>query len=263
MARQRRHNRRRKAGGRFRGLYLFLCVLLVLGALFLACIVFFRVQIIQAEGFHRYTQEEIIQASGVAVGDDLLFLDQYQIQRRIRSQLPYVDSVRLQRVFPDRVVITVVECVPAAALSEGDHWWLVNSSGKLLESVSQPPAGCPVIDGITALTPAAGIRVLVSEEEQTRWNCALSLLTALEKREQLLRLSRLDCAAGVLTARYDGTYTLLLPTTIKYAHVDVDQFTHFLNVLDDILDRQEEGGADLVDFTLWESTGNIYTRQSK
>lgn len=263
MARQRRHNRRRKAGGRFRGLYLCLCALLVLGALFLACVVFFRVQIIQVEGQNRYTQEEIVQASGMKVGDDMLFLDQYRIQRQIRSQLPYVESVRLQRVFPDRVVITVAECHPAAALEEGESWWLVNSSGKLLESVSQPPDGCPVIDGITLLTPEAGIRALVSEDEQTRWNCALALLTALENREQLSHISRLSCAAGILTVRYSEAYTLLFPSTIKYASVDVDQFTHFLAVLDEVLDRLDEGEADLIDFTLWESTGQIFTRKSK
>lgn len=263
MARQRRHNRSRRDRGRFGALYICVCALLVLGALFLACVVFFRVQTIQIEGEHRYTQEDIIQASGVSVGDDLLFLDKYRIQRQIRSQLPYIESVYPQRILPDRVVITVVECVPAAALWHQDTWWLINSSGKLLESVSQPPSDCPVIDGITPLTPEAGTRVVVSDEEQNRWSCALALLTALERREQLSRLSHLECAAGTLTARYDEIYTLLLPTTVKYASVDVKQFSSFLDSLDTVLDKLEEGGHDLIDFTLWESTGNIYARKSK
>lgn len=263
MTRQRRHNRSRRDRGRFGALYICVCALLVLGALFLACIVFFRIQTIQVEGQIRYTQEEVIQASGLSVGDDLLFLDKYRIQRLIRSQLPYIESVYPQRVLPDRVVITIVECAPAAAIWDRDVWRLINSSGKLLESVPQPPSGCPIIDGVTPLTPEAGAKVLVSEEEQNRWSCALALLAALENREQLSRLNRLDCAAGALTARYDEVYTLLLPTTIEYASVDVQQFSAFLNSLDAILDQLEQGGQDLIDFTLWESTGNIYARKSK
>lgn len=263
MARQRRHNRSRRVKGRFGALYICVCALLVMGALFLACVVFFRVQTVQVEGQHRYTQEEIIQASGVEVGDNLLFLDRYHIQRQIRSQLPYVESIRFQRVFPDSVIITVAESTAAAALQAQDAWWLVNTSGKLLESVSHAPAGCPVISGVTLLAPEVGLKVIVSEGEQNRWDCAQALLTALEKRGQLSRLSYLECAAGTLTARYDDTYTLLLPTTIEYACVNVDQFTYFLTLLDDVLDRQEEGGADRIDFTLWESTGNIYTRRTK
>lgn len=265
MARQRSHSRTRRAGGRFRGLYQFLCALLVVGAVFAACIVFFRVHRIRVEGAHRYTEEEIIQASNIQEGDYLILLDKYRVQRRIRSQLPYVERVSPQRILPDTVVITVEETAAAAALQCQGRWWLVNSSGKILESVSQvQTAGYPVVTGVELLSPEAGMRALVSEEEQNRWTCALELLTALEQRQQLSRLNRLECSAGSLTARYDETYTLLLPTTIEYTCVTSEQFSYFLSQLDMILDdlEKEGGGQDLVDFTLWESTGKMYARQS-
>lgn len=266
MARQRRHNRTRRARGRFRGLYQFICILLILGAVFAACIVFFRVQHIQVEGQHRYTQEEIIRVSGVEEGDYLVLLDKYRIQRQIRAQLPYVERVSPRRVLPDTVVITVVETTAAAALQHQDKWWLVSSSGKLLETVSQQQAaGYPIVTGVDLLTPEAGANALVSEEEQNRWDCALNLLTALEQREQISQLNHLECGAGSFTARYAQTYTLLLPTTIDYSCVTTEQFSYFLSQLEHVLSdlAEAKGGQDLVDFTLWESTGHIYARQSK
>lgn len=262
MAAQRRHNRRRRARGRFRGLYRVLAVLLVLAAVTAACIVFFRIQTIRVEGAARYAEAEIVRASGLKTGDYLALMDPVRIQRQLRAQLPYIERVSVHRVLPDAVVITVEECAVAAALQDRDQWWLVNAAGKLLEAVPQAQ-GCPVVTGVTLLTPAVGVPAIVSDQEENRWSCALELLSALEARGELTRLNSLDCGStGVFTARYDGRYTLLLPTTIEYQYVTREQFDHFLSLLEQIRPQIEEG-QDVIDFTLWESTGKIFARVSK
>lgn len=264
MASQRRHRSTRKNRGRFRGLYKLLSVLVVLAAIFIACIVFFRVKVIRAEGNRRYTEADIIRVSGVKEGDYLALLDGNRIRRQIRAQLPYVEGVLVQRILPDTVLLTVEESSVAAAAACQGQWWLINSAGKLLETVPAAEAQThPVLEGIELLSPEAGIRALVSEEDANRWNSALALLSALEKRGDLSRLQHLDCSsAGSFTARYGGAYTLLLPTTIEYEYLDADQFSHFLSLLDEALPQLEEG-QDVLDFTHWEATGYIYARHSE
>lgn len=265
MARQRRHNQRRKNRGRFRGLYKILSILLVLAAITAACIVFFRVQTVYVEGAGRYTQEEIIHASGLETGDYLALLDTGRIAHRLRAQLPYIERAQIRRILPDTVVITVEESTVAAALQNQDQWWLVNAAGKLLESVPPEQAQAyPALTGFTLLTPAAGLPAIVADEEINRWNCALELLSALEERGELSRLNALDCSlTGQFTARYDQKYTLLLPTTIEYQYVTRERFDYFLALLDEALPQVQEEGQDIIDFTQWETTGRIYARPTR
>lgn len=261
MAERRRHNRRKKRG-RMNGLYRVIAVLLVLAAVGAGCVVFFRVRSIQVEGAARYTSEEIVAASGLEEGSYLALLDTVSMARQIRARLPYVERAAIRRVLPDGVVITVEESTVAVAVNSQGQWWLVNSAGKLLEVVDEAGAeGRPQLTGVELITPAPGMNAIVGQEEENRWNSALELLRALDARGELSKLSGVDCStAGSLTARYGGRYTLLFPTSVEYQGVTEEQFAYFLDLLDQSMPQLEEGGQNLVDFTLWESTGRIHAR---
>lgn len=260
-----RRHKRRKAKGRFRGLYKILSIAAVIVALTVACMVFFRVQTVTVEGAGRYSAEEIIQASGVKEGDYLLTLNTERIQREIRGGLSYVERVSIRRSLPDTVIITVEETVAAAAVESQGRWWLLNSDGKLLETVQEAQAASyPKLTGVELLAPEAGSRAQVEGERESRWGCVLELLAALEERGELARLNSLECGgSGEFTALYDGRYTLLLPATIEYGYTTKEQFMHFFSLLEAARPKLEEESRDIVDFTLWESTGNIYGRRSK
>lgn len=263
MAGRRRHNRRRERR-RTGGLYRVIVVLLALAAITAGCIVFFRVRTIEVEGSARYTPEEVVAASGLKEGSYLALLDTVTMTRQIRAQLPYVERAGIRRMLPDTVIITVEESTAVAAVAYQGQWWLVNSAGKLLETVDDSGAqGHPQLTGIELLTPEPGMTAMVSEEEQKRWDGALELVRALEGRGELSKLASVDCsAAGSLTARYGDGLTLLLPTLVEYQRVTGERIEYFLTLLDQAMPKLEEGGQDLVDFTLWESTGRIYARYS-
>ena len=65
MAARRNRRGRRRNRGRFGFLYKLLSFLLILAAIFAGCVVFFRVETVAVTGQSPYSQEEIIQASGV------------------------------------------------------------------------------------------------------------------------------------------------------------------------------------------------------
>ena len=88
VARQRRHSRPKRRRGRFGGLYKVLSILLVAAAIITACVVFFRVNTIEVAGNVRYTAEEIIEASGVKMGDNLIAMSGSRVSAAIRTQLP-------------------------------------------------------------------------------------------------------------------------------------------------------------------------------
>ena len=88
------------------GLWIFLGVIALI---ILAMSVFFVVTDIDVEGNARYTDEEIVLASGLEKGENLFFINRYDAASRIFSKLPYINDVMVTRELPSRVVISVTE----------------------------------------------------------------------------------------------------------------------------------------------------------
>ena len=105
-SRSRTHRRNR---GRFGPLFKLLCVLGVVVALTGGATVFFRVETVEVTGNQRYTQEEIVEASGIQTGDNLYALNKVRIDRRIRTRLPYVGELSINRSLPSTIRIAVTE----------------------------------------------------------------------------------------------------------------------------------------------------------
>ncbi len=214
MARQRRHNPRRRRRGRFSGLYRLLSVAAVAAAVIVACVVFFRINEIAVAGNVRYTAAEVIEASGLKTGDNLMALPKSRIASRIRTQLPYVESVSIQRLLPDGVLLTVRERVAAASVDSVEGRWLISAQGKLLE----PASGQQVIaiTGIEAMAPYAGGVLQVTEEKESTRSYVLALLTQLEEDGLLAHCTAIDCtAAASITLSYD-IYQVKLPRRSDY-----------------------------------------------
>lgn len=253
MARERRHNRSRRRRGRLSALYRFIAILLVAAAAVAGSVIFFRVQTVTVAGPVRYSAEEILSVADIETNDSLILLDKEGIARRLRSELPYVESVSIRRAFPDTLVITVTETAAATAVEIDGKWWLISASGKLLEQTSSPGTSA-VLTGVSLSQPQPGQTALPSEECAIRFEYAMNFLTALEQRGLLDELTALDCSSADFTARYGGRFTLLFPST-----GDFDEYLAlFCRAVEEELGENETG---LFDFTHYETTGYFYFRQ--
>lgn len=215
MARQRRHSTRRRRRGRFSGLYRLLSILAVAAAIAVACVVFFRINEVTVAGNSRYTAEEVIEASGIETGDNLVTLPKGRVASQIRTRLPYVESVSIQRLLPDGVLLTVKERVAAAVVDSDEGRWLISAQGKLLEQAGGQQL--LTITGLKVLAPYAGGTMQVAEEDGNTLDYVLALLTELESREMLADCTALDCtAAASMTLSYD-IYQVKLPRRSDYS----------------------------------------------
>ena len=210
MARQRRHARYRRRRGRFSGLYKVLSVLLVAAAVVLACVVFFRVNDLEVTGNVRYTAGEIIEASGIQIGDNLVGLPRSRVSAAICTKLPYVENVNIKKVLPDKVVFRVSERVAAASVESAEGRWLISAQGKLLEK-DNGSIRAVTINGLTAVGPYPGGMIQVAEAEETTLNHVTELLTQLESHGWLGQCTVLDCSAVTSMTLDYGIYQVKLP----------------------------------------------------
>lgn len=116
-------------------------VMAVVAALILGMSVFFKVKTITVAGAETYSTWAVQEASGIKEGDNLLTFSKTRARAKILANMAYVDSVRIGIKLPDTVIIYVEELDVAYAIKSGDgDWWLINSSGKVVEQVTQRQA---------------------------------------------------------------------------------------------------------------------------
>lgn len=179
MAR-RRHSKRRGRGS-FGFLYKLLSVLVICAAILTAMTLFFRVDEITVTGQRRYTAEEIQEASGVKLGDNMYLLNKYSIYRSIAEKLPYVQNIRINRKLPDTLLIEIHESGRPFAVVQDGSAWLISSGGKIVEQL--PEAGAADygrISGCELLAPSVGTELALATEYASQESSLLALMAALE-----------------------------------------------------------------------------------
>lgn len=212
MPQKRNVNRRRRRRGGLSRLLRPLSLLLTAVAVVAALTLFFKVEEIQVAGASRYPAEDIIAASGVETGDNLILLNRYRISQRIYTSLPYITDVRPKQKFPDTLVIEVTETRPAAAVEGAGTWWLVNSEGKVLEAVDAAAAADYLtVAGIQAEEPSVSGRLTLPEDSPMTAGRLCELLAAMEERSMLTRADSVDLTdPEILILNYDGRFRVEL-----------------------------------------------------
>ena len=218
MARRRntsRHHRR----GRFAFLRKMLSILVICGVVILAMTLFFRVDAVVATGQVRYSAEEICEASGVKEGDNLYLLNKYDVSSRIRSALPYIEDIRINRKLPDTLLIEVTECGTPLALEQEGIVWIISSRGQIVDQKTPEEAeGYGTITGCELLAPSVGTEIALVTEYSVKEESLRSLLTELNRAGMLEKVDGIRLEdLSTLYLDYDGRFTVKLPYGADYA----------------------------------------------
>ena len=133
---------------KLRNLYI-ISIFIVLAMLLIACLVFFfNIKTIEVRGVTLYGDEQIQIVGGVQSGQNLIRLDTDTVEKRLKDNLVYVEEAKVEQKFPSTLVITVTEAEKAVDIEENGAYYVVSSSGKMLERSNPKPTGnIPVITG--------------------------------------------------------------------------------------------------------------------
>jgi cell division protein FtsQ len=166
MKKRRRAKKRLKVIIAVAGLLVILCILLFAP--------FFNISDIEIKGNIKYTNQEIIEKSGLILGENgfrrlkmtpqsLLELRIVESEDKIR-QLPYVKDCTVKLVFPDKVSIEITEREPRAFIRYLDNYLYVDKEGYVLEtSNDELPINLKEIRGIEFLKYTIGEQLEDSE----------------------------------------------------------------------------------------------------
>lgn len=239
MPKTRKHGRRNWRSGRFLGLYLVCTALLIVAVVVGGSIVFFKVNtfdlrlktssgnVVCLEGNSRYTEEEVIEASGVQYWDNLCLVQKTRVANNLLSRLSYISSVNISRRLPGTLIITLTESQPVAAIQSDQIWYIIDTSGKLLESSEVKP-DVTIIQGLMLDDPQVGqvFQVAEAKEEDStvqgqtlQRESLLTLLPALTGHGLMEEMTAIDLSSeSVLLLRYQDRLTIKMPVDADFEY---------------------------------------------
>jgi len=146
--RSRRQSVRRQQGRRRLHVVLAFCVVCVAALAFIGFLnsSAFDVEEILVAGANRASEQEIVEASGIEVGEPLLGAKNDQAVTNI-EQVAWVGSVEVDRNWNGRIDITVIERDPLVAMPTAAGFALVDHWGRQLDAVAAAPSQYFVVDG--------------------------------------------------------------------------------------------------------------------
>ena len=111
-------------------------VLAIALAVTLGLSVFFKVETVKVYGNEAYSAWTVQEAAGLEGGENLLSFGRAKACGKIKTNLPYVKTVRIGITLPDTVNIYIEEHDVSYAIQTIDEtWWLITSSGKVVEQI--------------------------------------------------------------------------------------------------------------------------------
>jgi cell division protein FtsQ len=122
-----------------------------------------RVDEVKVVGARRTPADDVVAAAALGSGQNLLLLSTSEVAERVRG-LPWVRSVDVDRMLPGKVRIRVSERRPAMILSLGAARWMVDATGRVLQS-GATGRNLPVLAGVQVVTVEPGVRLRTKEAQ--------------------------------------------------------------------------------------------------
>ena len=161
-----KRTRRRKRNVK---LYVFVILVLSLGlGVLLSVTLLFNIDKITIIGDEvDYSEENIIKASGVKIGDNLVRLDAQEVRKKILASMIFVEDAKLDKKYPDTLEISLVKCVESACVECEDGYMVISKKGKLLEKTDKAKKNLMVIKGFEPKDFKPGEFIESNDEQKT------------------------------------------------------------------------------------------------
>ncbi len=130
----------------FRRIALFIIFIVVLYNALIR-IDLFNVQKIEITGNNIITEAQIIEKTGIDLGDNLFKINRFSIADRIMT-IGYIEEVNIDKVLPKTIRISIKERTPYVEVLYDDKYYVFDINGILLERRSESFEGLTIITNL-------------------------------------------------------------------------------------------------------------------
>lgn len=201
--------------------------------------VFFPIENLTAKGSVLYKAEEIIKASGIELGDNLFTVAEGRTLKKIKAELPYIESLEFKRTLPDSLTITVKDADEYACYYDGKAYYIVSKSGWVLKKEYDAPENIFTVLG-SKVKCKVGTEIAFGDEELK--TLTEKIITALS--DENLQINSIDVADKLAIAiRVEDRFNVNLGT----ANYIPEKVRHLASMVENI--SEEKSGS--INLSMW------------
>lgn len=237
-ARQKKARRRR-----LKIAFIFFLIIALITLAIMCFTVFFPIKRINVSGSEIYSKNEIVKASKLSTDDNLFVVSEEEIESNIRKKLPYIDNVKLKRVLPDAVILTVTDAKEYAYYQSGEKYFILSDSGYILKEQTEAPENVfqIVTGGIEG--KVSGKAEYKNSAEQELVN---TIISTLEQKD--INIDKIDVSNILeITLNVEERFTVILGTS---EHLQ-EKIAHLSGMIDSIPDRSGK-----INLSMWTPTNS-------
>ena len=201
---------RKKRRRNFSLYYLLIIVFVILAMIALSFTFLFKIDTINVKGNTLYTADQIIEVSGINIGDNLFRTNTSEVESKILSAFPYFESASVSRKLASTVNIELVEATPAVSIKYGDtKFMVVSTKGKILETgLTSPKKGTAEVYGMDMTETSVGMEY--SDDDDMK-KMILDEIIAQSRKLELDKITQIDITARTdIRLVYNGTIKIKL-----------------------------------------------------
>ena len=155
---------------KFRGYLVYAAIILavvIIGAV-LSLTVLFKTEHIVVSGTDVYSAKDIIDASGLIMGDNIFTAPKGRASDRIEKKFPDIEEAKVTFSIPDTIKIHITMANPAYVIEGTAGYYVVSDMGKVLSvCATDDEAEVPLIEGVSAQSRVPGEYVEYSDDIAT------------------------------------------------------------------------------------------------
>jgi len=222
--------------------FIFLIILLLCTGVILSLTVFFPIENINISGSKVYTATEIGKSDGIEKGDNLFTVSRSGIEKKLREELPYIETVEIKRQLPGTLNITVTDADEFSAYHFKGRYYTVSKSGWVLKRSKRQPKKLFTVTG-AEVKCKVGTQIRFTDEKQKEF---LTKLThSLSKKN--ISVDYIDISDSTsLEVGVEGRFTVLLGTAN-----DVEEKINHLSGMIENISKKKTGKINL---SMWSSS---------
>jgi len=110
-------------------------VLVIWGLNFFYNSEYFKIKSIDIQDNDHYEDEDVTELMGGIIGINIFEVDKKEIEDILAAELNWVKGAELSKIFPDKVIIKLVERKPCIRIVCRDEYFLVDDEGVVLDRI--------------------------------------------------------------------------------------------------------------------------------
>ncbi len=171
-------------------------------ALVVCEIAFCRVKVIKINGVTQYDTNEVIASTGVTEGQNLLLVNAKSIEENLYSLYPYVEKIKLRRIFPTTAEISITEATVRYSIEYNGGYVYISQYGKLLDNRTEQESNSILLVG-GEISDNEGYLKFNDEYQQQAYEEINTCLN--ERGDEISKITRIDISDVYnIKLLYDG-----------------------------------------------------------